>query len=108
MHIDYAAESFQRMTQPKHSDPLPARQVVEAHITQCEFLALADAIGDEKISSIVSTIRKSASNKFAKTTGAQKVALATALLAAHSTPAAVYAAAFGVTEPAFTAAVAAV
>lgn len=107
MHIDYAAESFKSMTQPRYAEPLTNRQVVECNVTYPEFLALADAIGNEKISSIVATIRKSAGNKFAKTTSAQKFTLAMALLDAHTTPAAVYAAALGVTEDEFLAAVAA-
>lgn len=108
MHIEYAAEAVRRMTQPKHSAPLAARDVVAAHAAEPELLALADALGDAKSSSIVGTIRKNAGSRYARVTPAQKGALAGALLGRYGSPQSVYAAAFGVTESDFAALVAAV
>lgn len=106
MHIEAAAESFTRMTKPKHSEPLSDQQVVEVHVAEKAFLALAESIGDEKISSIVATIRKNAGNRYAKVTQNQRYALAAALLAMHTSAFAVYAAAVGVSADEFAAALA--
>ena len=72
--------------------------VVELFINESEFLKLVDSIGNEKLSSIATTVRASANNKYAKVTAKQKFALATGLLDQYKTARAVYAAAFGVTE----------
>lgn len=101
MHIDYAAETFLRHTAPKHSAPSTAQQTVAVLAAEKEFLALAEQVGDEKTSSIVTTIRKNASNRFAKVTEAQRFALASALLAKHGSALNVYAAAFGVSAEEF-------
>jgi hypothetical protein len=74
---------------------------VAAHAAEREFLNLADALGNEKASSIVATIRGGAGSKYAKVTEAQKHALAGALLAKHGTALAVYASAFNVDEESF-------
>jgi len=98
MHIDYAKECFLARETPKHSQPFTHQQLVELFIAEAEFLKLVDAIGDEKLSSIASTIRATAKNKYAKVTPKQKYALAVALLERYKTARAVYAAAFYVTE----------
>ena len=98
MHIDYAKECFLARETPKHSQPFDEQQLVELFVSESEFLKLVDSLGDEKLSSIATTIRASQKNKYAKVTAKQKYALATGLLTQYKTARAVYAAAFGVTE----------
>ena len=101
MHISYAAEAYVAADAPKHSPRDTDQRIVERFAAEKEFLALADAIGDAKTSSIVATIRKNAGNKYAKVTPAQKYAVAAALLLKHGTALAVYAAAFNASEADF-------
>lgn len=98
MHIDYAKECFLARETPKHSQPFTNLQLTELFIHESEFLKLVDDLGDEKLSSIASTVRASAGNRHAKVTANQKYALAAPLLKKYKTARAVYAAAFGVTE----------
>lgn len=102
MHIQYAAESVKRQLNNRWTEESKKdHQAVEVNVTEPELLSAAEKIGDAKAASIVATICKNKNNRYAKTTAAQKWALTTALLTAHGTAVAVYAAAYGITAEEF-------
>lgn len=101
MHIEYAADLLVRAESPRYGEARSHQQTIELVAAEKEFLALAEKIGDEKISSIVMTMRSAATSRYAKVTARQKFAIAAALLAKHGTARAVFAAAYGVSEDDF-------
>ena len=100
MHIEYAAEQFKRLAQPKRVDPAPDQKIVEMFVSEKEFLALAINSGNEKAAAIAETIRNN-TNKYSRVTAKQAYVIASELLNKHSTAKAVFAAAFGVSEEQF-------
>lgn len=73
MHIDYAAEALHRAKNPKHAEPFTDQQAVEMFAGEKDFFDLAAELSDEKISSIVETIRSNQKKQICKNNGKAKV-----------------------------------
>lgn len=95
MHIDYAKEVVEY-----HEDNYEDHNmtIMTSLAPETEVMKVAESLGDEKISSICSTMREAEKSRYRKITDKQRYAVAKALLDNFGTARAVLAKSFNTTE----------
>lgn len=100
MHIEFAADAVVR-SETQFSGEQAQRYVLESYADDSTVLKIVDTLGDEKASSIATTIRANRGNRYAKVTSKQRFAIASAILAKYHTARAAFAVAYGMSEEEF-------